>query len=279
MTAPLSIRRIGFTCADLDRTAAFYAGLGFRPIDRSPVPLSDLQRLNVAADRAERLRLRLGRQEVEFIAFDPPGRPYPQESTSTDLWFQHIAVVVADMGEACRQLGALEDHTPITRGGPQTLPANTGGVAAFKFRDPDGHPLEFLAFPAGVGDPSWGRQAEPSLFLGIDHSAMAVGDLTSARTFYEGLGFRQTTSSLNQGPEQDRLDDVDGDVVDVVGLRAAPSPPHLELLAYRTGTRRAMPTAHNAADIAGTRLILSGAGPRGVTCDPDGHLVLFEEGP
>ena len=39
---------------------------------------------------------------------------------------------------------------------PQRLPdwnATAGGIKAFYFKDPDGHPLEILQFPAGKGDP------------------------------------------------------------------------------------------------------------------------------
>ena len=34
--------------------------------------------------------------------------------------------------------------TTISRNGPEALP---GGVVAFKFRGPDGHPLELIQFP------------------------------------------------------------------------------------------------------------------------------------
>lgn len=271
----LVIRRIGFTSADLERAGAFYGALGFELLDRGPVSQRDLANLDVAGHKAERLRLRLGRQDVEFLAFDPPGRSYPPQSTSTDLWFQHIAIVVADMAEAYARVRALPGHTPITHDGPQTLPANTGGVAAYKFRDPDGHPLEFLAFPPGVGDPAWERRDGPSPFLGIDHSAMVVGDLVRSRAFYEELGFRELAYSLNQGMEQERLDDVDRDMVDVLGLKGTAAIPHLELLAYRIGSRRPIPHGQGAADIGGTRLVLSGSHPAELLRDPDGHLVLF----
>ncbi len=39
--------------------------------------------------------------------------------------------------------------------GPERLPARSGGVSAFKFRDPDGHPLELLAFPPEAVPPIW----------------------------------------------------------------------------------------------------------------------------
>ncbi len=279
MTIPLAIRRLSFNAADLGRAGAFYAALGFTPVETGPVGTDDLAMLGLPASRASRLRMRLGAQEVEFLAFDPPGRPYPPGSTSSDLWFQHIAIAVGDMREAHLRLMAAGGATPITEGGPQHLPPNTGGVTAFKFRDPDGHPLEFLAFPPGVGDPAWQKPSGGSPFVGIDHTAISVGDLDRSRAYYEALGFRQSSHSLNRGPEQQRLDDVTGDVADVVGLSLAAPTPHLELLAYRTGLRRPIPADQRPDDIAATRLVLRRDSPGEPPClarDPDGHLLLVE---
>ncbi len=94
---------------------------------------------------ARRRRMTLGAQEVELVAFDPPGRPYPEARRSNDPWFQHIALVVDDIAGVFDALQRF-DMTPISIGGPQLLPVNTGGVSAVKFRDPDGHPLELLSF-------------------------------------------------------------------------------------------------------------------------------------
>ncbi|ODR96565.1 hypothetical protein AUC70_14945 [Methyloceanibacter stevinii] len=51
----------------------------------------------------------------------------------------------------------LENLKPevVTAGAPVLLPPNTGSVTAFKFRDPEGHPLELISFPDGVGDARW----------------------------------------------------------------------------------------------------------------------------
>ncbi len=274
-----AIRRLSFTAADLGRAGAFYAALGFVPTGTGPADAEELAALGLPGARAERLRMTLGAQEVEFLAFDPPGRPYPPDSTSTDLWFQHIAIAVGDMREAHRRLMAAGGATPITEGGPQHLPPNTGGVTAFKFRDPDGHPLEFLEFPPGVGDPAWQQSEGDSIFLGIDHTAISVGDVDRSRAYYEGLGFRQSSRSLNRGPEQQRLDGLAGDVADVVGLSLAVPTPHLELLAYRTGLRRSIAASGRPDDIAATRLVLRSEAAGEPPCllrDPDGHLILME---
>ena len=132
------------------------------------------------------------------MAFDPPGRPYPDTRAANDRWFQHVAIVVADIEGVSARLERLSSR-PISTGGPQLLPANTGGVTAFKFRDPDGHPLELLHFPPGVGDAVW-RHGEGSGPLGYDHSAIVVEDLERSLSFYTGssrLPCRRTV--LEQG--------------------------------------------------------------------------------
>ncbi len=252
---------------------------------------AELVMLGMAGLRAERLSMRLGRQEVEFLRFDPPGRPYPDGSTSTDLWFQHIAIAVSDIGEAYARTIAA-GGAAITEDGPQTLPPNTGGVTAFKFRDPEGHPLELLFFPLGVGDRAWQAKGGLTPFLGIDHTAIAVSDAARSRTFYEGLGFRAATGSENTGPGQQHLDAVAADRVAVVPLVLPEVPPHLELLGYEVGSRRPMPPGTRAADLWATRILIDGAmipddeaarvallsgGARSVLIhDPDGHALVVE---
>ena len=117
----------------------------------------------------------------------------------------------------------LQTHnvTPISRHGPQTLP---GGVIAFKFRDPDHHPLELIQFPT----------ADPVTAHGIDHSAISVADADRSIAFYAAaLGLAVTARQVNTGPAQDALDNLDAVTVDVVALSPAIRSPHLELLAYR----------------------------------------------
>ena len=287
------VARIEFTAADLARTRRFYEALGFTAVGEvGPVDATELALLDVAHASAERLTLRLGAQTVSFLRFDPPGRAYPDDSTATDLWFQHIAIAVSDMREAhARALAA--GARPITRGGPQTLPANTGGVTAWKFRDPEGHPLELLSFPEGVGDAAWQARAAASPFLGIDHTAIAVGDAARAQAFFEEVGLFVGDATHNRGVEQERLDDVADDrcrVVPMVDARG--EPPHVEVLGYEVGTRRPMPEGTRADDVWATRVWVetahlsigidgpmpAGPGPA-LLRDPDGHLVVLFAGP
>src|SRR5690606_24437131 len=94
---------------------------------------------------------------------------------ANDPWFQHVALVCRDIGAAAGRLTG-GDAGVISAGGPVLLPPSTGSVTAFKFHDPEGHPLELIAFPAGVGDPVW--QARPGTgLLGYDHTAIVVADV------------------------------------------------------------------------------------------------------
>ena len=67
---------------------------------------------------------------------------------------------------------------------------NAGGIKAFYFKDPDGHALEILQFPADKGNPKWQQlaAAHPDrLFLGIDHTAIVVGDTEASLKFYRDV--------------------------------------------------------------------------------------------
>ena len=143
----------------------------------------------------------------------------------------------------------------ITKGAPVLLPPNTGSVTAFKFRDPEGHPLELIFFPPDIGDPVWQKPGEG--IVGYDHTAMSVMDVDRSIAFYTGLlGFRVGGRSLNQSPEQDRLDGLIGCEVDVVALEpASAATPHVELLHYRRPPGRALTSEVRANDVASARQI------------------------
>jgi catechol 2,3-dioxygenase-like lactoylglutathione lyase family enzyme len=227
------------TVPDLQAAETFYRdALGFTTLEPSLTLGSDeADLMGVPGVRVSSLTMELGKQQIGLLAFDPPAAPYPADSTASDLWFQHCALVVADMEAAYRQVSRFA-ITPLSAGGPQQLPPNTGGVRAFKFRDPFGHPLELLWFPPGAGDPVW-QARNGALFRGIDHTAIAVREADASAGFYRGaLGLVATDRSRNRGPAQEHLDALPGDVVDIVALAPRQAPPHLELLGYRTGTRR-----------------------------------------
>jgi catechol 2,3-dioxygenase-like lactoylglutathione lyase family enzyme len=302
-----ALLRVGMTVSDLRQAEAFYCdGLGFAAGNETVIDDPAWARLmGVDSDvTARAVAMRLGAQEIELVAFDPPGRPYPDTRAANDRWFQHIAIVVNDIEGVSARLERLSS-SPISTGGPQLLPANTGAVTAFKFRDPEGHPLELLRFPPGVGDAAW-HHGEGSGPLGYDHSAIVVHDLERSLSFYtELLGFRVGGRSLNTGVEQDRLDGLSDCVVDVVGLAPADVPtPHLELLHYRQPPGRVPSADVRTTDIASTRqvyrvddldslvgrleeagatfvstgIVTLGNGERAASVrDPDGHMIVLRQ--
>lgn len=288
-----ALLRVGRNVADLDRAGAFYCeALGFRVVDRAMPPWTQLP--GACGEVPRTTRLRLGEQEIELTAF-ANSAPYPPTSHSNDAWFQHCAIVVSDMDAAYERLLAYR-AAPITRDGPQQLPPSTGSVRAFKFRDPDGHPLELLAFPPGSGDPRWQHARDRDLMLGLDHSAIGVADSERSITFYtQLLGMRVTARQVNHGVEQQRLDDLDGVRVDVVALQPCRRrTPHVELLGYLQPRGRAA-SARDVQAIVADRLILevdelgpvlARLGKAGAALiaadaesallrDPDGHVLVL----
>jgi catechol 2,3-dioxygenase-like lactoylglutathione lyase family enzyme len=228
---------VGMTVADLDRSVAFYTSvLGFEPVSEAEVWGEDYERLQgVFGLRMRVARLRLGDEAIELTEYlTPRGRPIPADSRSHDHWFQHIALVVSDMDRAYAWLRRhrVQHASPA----PQRLPdwnASAGGIRAFYFKDPDGHPLEILWFPPGKGDPRWHRPG-PRLFLGIDHTAIVVADTDrSLRCYREALGLAVAGESENHGPEQERLNNVFGARLRITTLRAGGGP-GIELLEYLT---------------------------------------------
>lgn len=253
------IDRVTLTVSDLDRAEEDYVQtFGFGVDQRADIDPSLTCVLGVPQARGRRSLLRLGRERLELMEFtDSAGRPYPPDSTSTDLWFQHMAIVVDDMKYAHRRVMANRRFRPISRHGPVRLPDNSGGVTAFKFRDHDGHPLELLAFPEGRAPGEWRDAHSTGAFLGVDHTAIAVSDTASSTRFFSSVfGFGVGTRTENRGPEQDDLDDVDD--VDVTVTRLGPHlpAPRLELLHYHVGTRRPIPGDTASNDIAATHSVV-----------------------
>ncbi len=278
------ILRISRVVADLDRAEAFYRdALGFRPVMRGPTNPAVLAVLGMPGVEAEESVMQLGEQTIALVRFATPGRGYPPDSRSDDLWFQHLAIVVSDMDEAYARLTRYPGWESISEGGPQTLPAANGGVRAFKFRDPDRHPLELIWFPPHQGRAAWHHGTTGSLpFLGIDHSALVIASVARCLRFYRALGFKVGDRSLNRGAAQSLLDGLSDARVRVTGLRpSAAAGPGLELLAYQPlGRANHMSATNDIATDWVTIAVdhLADGLPRLVR-DPDGHrLVLVDQG-
>ena len=311
-SAPAALARavdaVGITVSDMDRAIAFYTRvLFFEKVSDVEAWGDEVEHVHgVFGARLRVARLTLGAEAIELTEFlTPRGRPLPADSRSNDRWFQHVAIVVNDIDQAYLWLRRhrVEHVSPA----PQTLPdwnPSAGGIRAFYFKDPDGHPLEILQFPPGKGDPRWHRPSE-RVFLGIDHTAIVVGATDASLRFWrDALGLRVAGRSENWGPEQERLNNVFGARLRITTLRAAAGP-GVELLEYLAPPGgRAAPVDARANDLAHWQVVLAtpdagaaaaalraaraplvssrvvtlpdaGAAPRAafVARDPDGHAL------
>lgn len=282
-------------CRDLDATVRFYCeGCGFTEGDPA-APDELLMPLLRPAARAlpERRWLWRGEQPLLLVQAPANARHAPDPLTGCNLAFQHIALVTRDidadharcLAHGARLLGALK---------PQKLPPESGGVTAFKARDPEGHPFELLAFPPG--------RDTPATRGGIDHSALSVRDGAANVAYYTDLmGLDCSDRQINRGPEQERLDGLDAVQVMVITLHPAEHPaPHVELLAYQHPVPTSADVPLQPGDIAADHLLFLARGlgrlttvleykghsphahigdpaaPVGIaTRDPDGHHLIL----
>jgi catechol 2,3-dioxygenase-like lactoylglutathione lyase family enzyme len=308
------VATVGMTVSDADRSSSFFADvLTFQKVGEREVvgrPFELLQ--GVFGARARVVTLALGDERVELTEYlAPQGRPVPPDARSNDLDFQHVAIIVSDMDAAYARLRAARVRHAST--GPQTLPPSipaAAGIRAFYFRDPDGHFLEVLQFPADKGPARWHRSDR--LFLGLDHTAIVVRDTdASLRLYRDALGLAVAGTSENFGSEQEHLNNVFGARLRITTLRA-PDGPGIELLEYlapssgrpATPDLRANDLSHwqTTLETAALREAESAAGRAGATRvspgivglesdelgflsgalvrDPDGHaLRLVDAGP
>lgn len=304
-----TVDAIGMTVSDMERSVAFFSNvLTFEKTSDVEASGPEHDRLQgVFGVRMRVARLRLGSEVLELTEYlTPRGRRIPEDSRSNDRWFQHVAIIVSDMDAAYARLRAhrVEHASPE----PQRLPdwnKKAGGIRAFYFKDPDGHPLEILQFPAGKGDPKW-HATSNRLFLGIDHTAIVVDDTQRSLHFYRDLlGFRVAGDSFNYSIEQERLNNVFGARLHITGLKVegGPGVEFLEYLSPRTGrpaidiasndlahweTTVTTGTAERAFEqmergraflVSPSVAALTGIGPKKglLVKDPDGHAIKVIE--
>jgi catechol 2,3-dioxygenase-like lactoylglutathione lyase family enzyme len=263
---PLRLIRAALNVSALEPISRFYEdALGFHggPVEED----QDLAGL-LGVRRARTRRLRLGAQELELCETDPAGAAYPDGALASDLMFQHCALTTPDIAAAFERLKGFSPRMISSAPGPVRLPEASGGATALKFRDPDGHPLELIAFQ---------RPCRP----GIDHSALVTADAAKSRSFYETLGFSLAYRHQNHGAEQDALDGLQNTRVEIVGLEAPASALKVELLGYEHPRPGGLPASAPCA-LAATRLVFQapeGSPPAraGLRRDPDGHWLCAPE--
>ncbi|HMD01861.1 MAG TPA: VOC family protein [Candidatus Baltobacteraceae bacterium] len=278
---PPSVASVEIVVGDLAAERRFYTGA---------LDFTDLGTHPFRGGRVDRLSL--GREHVDLISYDAPGAAIPLTARSDDRNFQHVAIIVSDMQRAWSQVQRFRIRKVSSV--PQVLPAwnpAAGGIAAVYFRDPEGHPLELLHFPPGKGAPQW--QAAAPLFLGIDHTAIAITDTAASTRFYEALGFSVRGHSDNYGIEQEALSAIPRAHVHITAVRFSGAP-GVEFLEYVTPLRSQPRETAQPNDLlaARTRLIESNAAalcatlapvarrPAGcLVRDPDGHFIEIESPP
>ena len=232
------VESVGMTVSDMDRAIEFYTQvLTFQKISDAEVAGEQYEQLQgVFGLRMRVVRMKLGDEIVELTEYlAPKGRPVPADSRSNDRWFQHIAIITSDMDRAYARLRQHKVQHAST--GPQRIPdwnKGAAGIRAFYFKDPDGHTLEILQFPADKGNSKWhDAQANGDrLFLGIDHTAIVVGDTETSLKFYRDiLGMKVAGQGENYGTEQAHLNNVSGARLRITSLKSE-SGPSIEFLEY-----------------------------------------------
>jgi catechol 2,3-dioxygenase-like lactoylglutathione lyase family enzyme len=254
-TSAQQICSIGLTVSDAERSSDFYtSALGFEQVSDLTFDAPEYSQLFDVPNAVIRVvTLRLGDESIKLMQFlNLSSRPIPADSQSNDLWFQHLAIAVGDMNRAYAHLQSF--LTESISDAPQTMPANNpaaAGIRAFKFKDPDGHDLELIWYPVDKGQDKWHQQTD-RLFLGIDHTAIAIADTEQSLRFYRDLlGMEVEGDSLNQGETQARLDDLPEAKVRVTALRPAQGGLGIELLDYLIPEQeRPRPNRWKCSDIA-----------------------------
>jgi catechol 2,3-dioxygenase-like lactoylglutathione lyase family enzyme len=279
------IQAIGLTVTDLDRSLEFYTkALHFEVVSDITTEENINSSVEISHSRTRTATLKLGDEQIRLIQYlDQKGQPIPKDSQSNDLWFQHLAIVVSDMDRAYAHLELFAIESISTS--PQTMPLenqDAAGIQAFKFKDPDRHPLELICFPPDKGQEKWhkeNKQLNDRLFLGIDHTAIAITNTEQSLKFYrDSLGMEIDGGSFNSGETQAQMDGLPEAKVKITALRPIQGGLGIELLDYREPAHgRPIPVDLDRYDIAymHIELIVAGDDRTGLMRDPTGHFILL----
>lgn len=232
------VESVGFTVSEMDKAIDFYTRiLPFEKVSDKEVWGDSFEHLSgVFGARVRVVRLQLGNETLELTEYlNSNSRPIPLDSRSNDKWFQHVAIIVSDMDKAFEIL--RKNKVRFASTAPQTLPKtipNAAGIKAFYFKDFDNHVLEVLQFPEDKGAAKWHDLAKSGkLFLGIDHTAIVVGNTDESLKFYrDALGLSVAGESMNFGTEQEHLNNVFGAKLHITGLRTREDGIAVEFLEY-----------------------------------------------
>ena len=149
--------------------ADFYRAIGF-DVGEARAHSRDVLKLLGLPGAGSRIAMSLGRSRVDLESFDHPGAPI-RAPLPPAIPFSSTSPSSPTIGAAWRR-ACEAGATPISRARPVTLPQSAGGVTAVKFRDPEGHPLEFLQFPPGANS-DWRARASWGSTTARSRSAMS----------------------------------------------------------------------------------------------------------
>ncbi len=265
-----AVQAIGLTVSDAGQATDFFTGaFDFEVTADAVLSGDEASYLYGVPDAQVRIvSLKLGDETIRLMDFlNTESKAVPADSKSNDLWFQHFAIIVSDMDKAYAQLQKFS-FTPISPE-PQTLPND---IRAFKFRDDDGHALELLQFPAGLGPDHW--QDKSKLFLGIDHSAISISSTERSLGLYRDLlGLSHEGSFTNIGIKQETMDNLFSAKVIVTSLSPATGRLGVEFLDYLTPPgARPFPIDQQTSDLVHMHFEL-------VVEDIDAAVEALEEAP
>ncbi|MEO1670109.1 MAG: VOC family protein, partial [Cyanobacteria bacterium J06631_2] len=216
------VEMVGITVRDMERAIAFYTdALSFRKISDVEVHGEEYEKLlGLLGVRLRLVQMQLGSEKIELIQhLTSQGQPISLNSSRKDLWFQHIAIAVTDMSQADQK---LREHgiTKVSSASPK-LPEyiEAAGSETFYFRDPDGNTLELIHYPSDQGNSRW-QNSTQQVFMGIDHTAIAISNTEASRQFYQNILGLEVAGESEYDLEQENLSNVQDPQLKTTGLKA-----------------------------------------------------------